>query len=152
MLCTSHLSMCIKDRPTLLPCTLLQVSTLYNILGAVHSLHIHRVVHCDLQPIQFGWFNEQQQWKLLGLATWSHTGSARSGNMCYTLRYAAPEVTPTNCTLRLYSCLFDYAGCMHLQQHHPQVVHAAYNFPASFAYMLDTVSINVHAHSICQYV
>ncbi|DBB08757.1 TPA: hypothetical protein ACH3X3_008192 [Trebouxia sp. C0006] len=69
-----------------------KVSTLYNVLGAVHSLHIHRVVHCDLQPIQFGWFNEQQQWKLLGLATWSHTGSARSGNMCYTLRYAAPEV------------------------------------------------------------
>ncbi|DBA83586.1 TPA: hypothetical protein ACH3X1_006158 [Trebouxia sp. C0004] len=69
-----------------------KVSTLYNILCAVHSLHIHRVVHCDLQPVQFGWFNEHQQWKLLGLATWSHTGSARSGNMCYTLRYAAPEV------------------------------------------------------------
>ncbi len=71
---------------------LMQVSTLYNILCAVHSLHIHRVVHCDLQPVQFGWFNEQQHWKLLGLATWSHTGSARSSTMCYSLRYAAPEV------------------------------------------------------------
>lgn len=69
-----------------------KVSTLFNILHAVHSLHIHRVVHCDLHPVQFGWFNEEQQWKLLTLATWSHTGSARSANMCYTLRYAAPEV------------------------------------------------------------
>lgn len=72
----------------------MQVSTLYNMLSAVHSLHVHRVVHCDLQPVQFGWFNKQQQWKLLGLATWSHTGSTRSPNMCYTLRYAAPEVSP----------------------------------------------------------
>ncbi len=112
MLCSSYLTVCVTNRLTLLLCTLLQVSTLYNVLGAVHSLHIHRVVHCDLQPIQFGWFNEQQQWKLLGLATWSHTGSARSGNMCYTLRYAAPEVTPTNCTLNLYACLFDHAGCI----------------------------------------
>lgn len=74
---------------------LVQVSTLYNILCAVHSLHVHRVVHCDLQPIQFGWFNESQQWKLLGLSSWAHTGSARSSNMTYTLRYAAPEVRPT---------------------------------------------------------
>ena len=114
MLCSTYLTVCIKDRQTQLLCALLQVSTLYNILCAVHSLHIHRVVHYDLQPVQFGWFNEQQQWKLLGLATWSHTGSARSGNMCYTLRYAAPEVTPTNCTLNLYSGLFDCAGCMRL--------------------------------------
>ena len=73
---------------------LLQVSTLYNILCAVHSLHVHRVVHCDLQPIQFGWFNEAQQWKLLGVSSWAHTGSARSSNVTYTLRYAAPEVCP----------------------------------------------------------
>ena len=71
----------------------MQVSTLYNILCAVHSLHVHRVVHCDLHPIQFGWFNESQQWKLLGVSSWAHTGSARSSNMTYTLRYAAPEVT-----------------------------------------------------------
>ena len=71
-----------------------QVSTLYNLLCAVHSLHVHRVVHCDLQPIQFGWFNESQQWKLLGVSAWAHTGSARSSNMTYTLRYAAPEVLP----------------------------------------------------------
>ncbi|KAL3138737.1 hypothetical protein ABBQ32_005584 [Trebouxia sp. C0010 RCD-2024] len=69
-----------------------KVSTLYNLLCAVHSLHVHRVVHCDLHPIQFGWFNESQQWKLLGVAAWAHTGSARSSNMTYTLRYAAPEV------------------------------------------------------------
>ncbi len=136
MLCSSYLTFCIKNRLTLLLCTLLQVSTLYNILGAVHSLHIHRVVHCDLQPIQFGWFNEQQQWKLLGLATWSHTGSARSGNMCYTLRYAAPEVNPTNCTLNLYSCLFDCAGCMPLQHHHQQVVHAVHTPHAGCPVML----------------
>ena len=144
MLCSSYPTVCIKNRLTLLPCTLLQVSTLYNVLGAVHSLHIHRVVHCDLQPIQFGWFNEQQQWKLLGLATWSHTGSARSGNMSYTLRYAAPEVTPTNCTLNLYSCLFDYAGCMRLQQHHQQVVHDVHSSLAGSIYS------NVHAHGIWQ--
>lgn len=72
----------------------MQVSTLYNLLCAVHSLHVHRVVHCDLHPIQFGWFNESQQWKLLGVAAWAHTGSARSSNMTYTLRYAAPEVLP----------------------------------------------------------
>lgn len=136
MLCSSHLTICIKIRLTPPLCTLLQVSTLYNILCAVHSLHIHRVVHCDLQPVQFGWFNEQQQWKLLGLATWSHTGSARSGNMCYTLRYAAPEVTSTNCTLDLYPCLFDYAGCMRLQHHHQQDVHAVHSSPAGFSYML----------------
>ena len=28
----------------------MQVSSLYNILSAVHSLHVHRVVHCDLHP------------------------------------------------------------------------------------------------------
>jgi hypothetical protein len=136
VLCSSQIDHLHQSQINSLLCTLLQVSTLYNILCAVHSLHIHRVVHCDLQPVQFGWFNEQQQWKLLGLATWSHTGSARSGNMSYTLRYAAPEVTPTNCTLNLYSCLFDCAGCMHLQQHHQQVVHAVHKFPASFPYTL----------------
>ena len=132
MLCSSQLTVCVKDRLTPLLCTLLQVSTLYNILSAVHSLHIHRVVHCDLQPVQFGWFNEQQQWKLLGLATWSHTGSARSGNMCYTLRYAAPEVTPTNCT----TFVFDCAGCRRLQHHYQQVVHAVHNSFAGFSYTL----------------
>lgn len=71
---------------------MLQVSTIYNLLCAVHTLHNQRKVHCDLQPIHFGWFNEQQQWKLLGLATWTHVGAARNPGMCYTLRYAAPEV------------------------------------------------------------
>ena len=136
-------------RLTPLLCSLLQVSTLYNILCAVHSLHIHRVVHCDLQPVQFGWFNEQQQWKLLGLATWSHTGSARSGNMCYSLRYAAPEVTPTNCTLNLYTCLFDYAGCVRLQQNLQQIVHAVHNIAASCSYMLCSTA---NAHGIWQCV
>lgn len=79
----------------------MQVSSLYNILCAVHSLHVHRVVHCDLHPIQFGWFNEAQQWKLLAVSSWAHTGSARSSNITYTLRYAAPEVCETLCGLHI---------------------------------------------------
>ena len=75
-----------------------QVSTLYNLLCAVHTLHVHRVVHCDLQPIQFGWFNDSQQWGLLGVSSWAHTGSARSTNMTYTLRYAPPEVAASSCS------------------------------------------------------
>ena len=66
----------------------MQVSTIYNLFCAVHTLHNQRRVHCDLQPIHFGWFNEQQQWKVVGLATWAHVGAARNPTMCY----AAPEV------------------------------------------------------------
>ena len=87
---------------------MLQVSTLYHLFCAVHAMHNQRMAHCDLQPVHFGWFNEQQQWKLLGLATWTHVGSARNSNMCYTLRYSAPEVGSNSTLQRLM--LPDFAG------------------------------------------
>ncbi|KAK9815877.1 hypothetical protein WJX72_011167 [[Myrmecia] bisecta] len=67
-----------------------QVGTLFNLCQLVRNLHIRGVVHNDLTPAAFAWFNSDPEgWRLMAFSRWAQAGVHTRSN--YVLSYAAPE-------------------------------------------------------------